>query len=383
MAWSWWEILRGLSRQPVPSTEEQLYCRHLDAAIAWIQRAAGQVHGGISKGYDLVRRKWAPAYPETTGYTIPTLLNTATARARPELAGLGLRLADYLLECSTPQGGVSHWQAAVASQPIVFDTGQVIFGWLAAFDASQDRRYLEAARRAGDWLVSIQDPSGAWLLNQHLGVVKVIDTRVAWALLELGQRIPNSQYPQSAARNLNWALARQHPDGWFEQCAFNPQEHPVTHTLLYTAEGFLECGLLLDEDVYLKAAEKTARALVALQKPDGSLAGTFGPGWQASSRWTCLTGNCQAARLWLRFYTLLGDPACLDAAIKAIRFTAGTQLLFTASPDLAGAIAGSYPVFGRYERFKLPNWAAKFFVDAILTLETVRKGQAAALVYKG
>jgi hypothetical protein len=30
---------------------------------------------------------------------------------------------------------------------------------------------------------------------------------------------------------------------------------------------------------------------------------------------------------------------------------------------------GSYPLTGRYERLKAPNWAAKFFVDALLKLD--------------
>jgi len=63
----------------------------------------------------------------------------------------------------------------------------VIFGWLAAFEFSHEKRYLNAAIQAGDWLVSIQHPSGSWKHYQHLGVEKVIDTCVEWALLMLYQ----------------------------------------------------------------------------------------------------------------------------------------------------------------------------------------------------
>src|SRR3990170_2467270 len=66
----------------------------LDAAIDWIQRAyAAAGDGGISKGYDLLRGRWAPSYPETTGYTIPSLLNAAAALNRPERRGRALWLA--------------------------------------------------------------------------------------------------------------------------------------------------------------------------------------------------------------------------------------------------------------------------------------------------
>jgi len=31
-----------------------------------------------------------------------------------------------------------------------------------------------------------------------------------------------------------------------------------------------------------------------------------------------------------------------------------------------GAVAGSAPIWGRYSMFEFPNWAAKFFVDALI-----------------
>jgi hypothetical protein len=31
-----------------------------------------------------------------------------------------------------------------------------------------------------------------------------------------------------------------------------------------------------------------------------------------------------------------------------------------------GGIAGSLPIWGDYSRFEYPNWAAKFFADALL-----------------
>ena len=324
-----------------------------------------------------------PAYPETTGYTIPSLLNAAASRSRPDLEKLALTLADYLLECTTPEGGVVHWQAQNTAKPVVFDTGQVVFGWLAAYDLSRKPVYLQTAQRAGDWLAAIQDETGAWKQNQHLDVVKVIDTRVAWALLELDKRQAGNHYRAAAIRNLDWALTRQQPDGWFEHCAFTPTQDPFTHTLVYTAEGLLECGLVLDDKKYLLAAHKTADALLSLQTPAGSLASTYSAGWKATAHSSCLTGNCQAARLWLQCYEIFGEPKYLDAAVRAIQFVAATQWIHPSNHNISGGIAGSYPLTGRYERLKYPNWAAKFFLDAILTLERIDQRSTAVLVYKG
>jgi hypothetical protein len=33
---------------------------------------------------------------------------------------------------------------------------------------------------------------------------------------------------------------------------------------------------------------------------------------------------------------------------------------------VTGAVAGSSPIWGRYSMFEFPNWAAKFFADALI-----------------
>jgi uncharacterized protein YyaL (SSP411 family) len=367
------DLLIGL-REPSPPLIVDLQIGDcLTGAVNWIKFAHSMAgDGGISKGYDSLRNRWAPSYPETTGYTIPTLLNVAVAFDRPELEGLALALADYLLSCTTSEGGVAHW-ASSEEYPIVFDTGQVMFGWLAAFDATGDQRYLQAAVRAGNWLASIQHSSGSWQDYQHLGVAKVIDTRVAWALLELYQRTQKDAHRQAAVRNLEWAMQQQNADGWFQRCAFTEDEDPFTHTLAYTAEGLFECGCILDEKRYIEAARLTANALLTRQHDNGKLASTYGPAWRETSRSSCLTGNCQMGRLWLRFYQTAGNKAFYDAAKRAIVFVASTQNLKTSNSNIRGGIAGSSPIYGRYERFKYPNWATKFFIDALLTLDKIDK----------
>jgi len=353
----------------------------LQAALEWIeraQRASGD--GGISKGYHLIRRRWSPSYPETTGYTIPTLLNAALTLDRPDLQVLALALADYLLEVASPEGTVAHW-ADASSQPVVFDTGQALFGWLAAYQSTQDARYLQAATRAGSWLAAIQDSSGAWMRYQYQDVVKTIDSRVAWALLELYRHTRQEDHRQAAVRNLEWVLGQQDNDGWFRRCAFREGEDPFTHTLVYTLEGLFESGFLLNEERYIRAAVRTADALMARQRADGWLASTFGSGWQATSRSSCLTGNCQASRMWLRLFAQRGNPAYAEAAQRSIMFVSRTQKLRAANPGVRGGIAGSKPFYGRYERFVYPNWAAKFYIDALLTVQATQQGEC--LTYAG
>lgn len=347
---------------------------HMHGAIDWLLRARNPSgSGGISAAYDLLRDRWAPAYPETTGYTIPTLLACEEQLAEPRLREAAVSLADYLLTVRTPEGAVGHWQHQ-ADRPLVFDTGQVIFGWLAAWQQTRDGKYRGAAEQAADWLASVQDGSGSWLRYQYRDTEKTIDTRVAWALLALDRALGTMRHEECARRNLDWALSQQQTNGWFRSAGFHPDEDPVTHTIGYTAEGLLESGLLLGEDRYLAAAEALALAMRQRQRPDGSLAATYDSDLNATSRSSCLTGNCQMALIWLRLYDLRQDELYFQAAGKAIAYVATTQDLWSTHPGVRGGIAGSHPIYGRYLRFKYPNWAAKFFVDALLAWEAAQTG---------
>jgi hypothetical protein len=42
------------------------------------------------------------------------------------------------------------------------------------------------------------------------------------------------------------------------------------------------------------------------------------------------------------------------------------QRLGDAADEVRGGIAGSWPIWGAYSRFEFPNWAAKFFADALM-----------------
>ena len=81
------------------------------------------------------------------------------------------------------------------------------------------------------------------------------------------------------------------------------------------------------------------------------------------------------ARLWLRLYQVTHQPDYLLAAEKAIQFVASIQDLDTSNQNLRGGIPGSQPLWGAYERFKMPNWAAKFFIDAILQVNEINSGE--------
>ena len=423
-----WVVLRdalGLRERKAADAE------HLRAAMAWLCRAQDiSGCGGVSAGYYLASG-WLPPYPETTGYIIETFLRygagtahdtrglASPARDTPAATGGGryidraVRMGDWECEIQLPDGGV-RGQIGVNDYPIVFNTGQVMLGWLALHRHTGEQRYLDAAARAGDWLAKIQEPDGRWVRHSHNGIPHAYHARVAWPLLELAAVTHDARHADAGERFTAWVLRQVRSNGWIGHMGFVAEPWAYTHTIAYTMRGLLESSAFLEGDLQREArrvvttmAEKLLMLFeLAKDDPRGrprDLPGAFDEDWRPvgtkatcccssdtsghahqqvvsvrhhgprhhGPRYTCLTGDAQLAIVWLKLYRLTGDARLVNAALKLIDQVKSTQRLGSRHPGIRGAVAGSYPLWGGYERFGYPNWAAKFLADAIMLQEQV------------
>ena len=351
------------------------------AAIAWLCRAQ-DVHadGGVARSYSLAYhpyfglRGWTPSYPETTGYIIPTVFDYASQSGREDLFNRAVRMADWECDVQMDNGAVQGGTVNEPPTPAIFNTGQVIFGWIRAFQETGNDKYLASAVRAGDYLVSGQDADGAWRKNLSKyasdGMPSyTYNTRTAWALLLLGIETGSRTYRDAAIRNIDFALGEQLPNGWFKNNCLSDPKRPLLHTIAYATRGVLESGIALQNSVYIAAARRAADQLLARQRPDGSLAGRFDDQWDPAVSYSCLTGNAQIAIVWGRLYQITGEARYLAGISRANEFLRKVQWRETGNPGLDGGIGGSYPLHGQYGRFEILNWAVKFFLESLM-LET-------------
>jgi uncharacterized protein YyaL (SSP411 family) len=190
---------------------------------------------------------------------------------------------------------------------------------------------------------------------------------VAWALLQLHQVDPNEKWETVALANLEWALSKQRKTSrLYDECAFEPGLAPFTHTIAYAIRGLWESGLILNDERYLKSATGAAKAVIQHLRQDGHLPGQISPDNQAAAKYCCLTGNAQLAIIWAKMFQRTGDARFRQAATKALLYVMKSQKLTNTDLNRCGAIKGSEPVWGRYAPLTYPNWATKFFVDALL-----------------
>lgn len=342
---------------------------HLRSAVQWLKRAqAATPDDGVSYGYS-IRGGWRPSYRETSGYIAITFYDLARRCGDSEAASVARRVSRWLCEVQESDGSVANPQYE-PHKGIVFDTGQVLLGYVRAHRETGDARYREAAVRAASWLADRIDDDGAWRRNTHLQIPHTYNTRVAWAMLECHEIAPDPAFEEAARKNLEWSLAQER-NGYFRGCAFEAGSAPFTHTIAYAIRGFLESGRLLRETRYEQAALRAAEALLEHVREDGWIPGQIDETGRARARYCCLTGNCQLAIIWLKLYQSTGDQRYLDAAKRSLEFVMAHQDLNASNPAVRGAVKGSHPIWGSYAPLCYPNWAAKFFIDGLLLWDEI------------
>jgi uncharacterized protein YyaL (SSP411 family) len=362
------EKILVLARDYAGKPQIQETAAHLQGAVEWIYRAQDATPDrGVSHSY-VIGGRWLPSYPETTGYIIPTLLNIHLLREDVEARRRALEMAEWELFVQLELGAIP---SLGDRRPVIFDTGQVIFGWLRAYEVTGDARFLGASAKAADWLIACLDPDAVWRKHGNPGTQSehVYNVRTAWALIALSQRTGNPRYGDAMKLFLQWVLNQETERGWFRQNCLNDNQRPLLHTIAYTAQGLLESGILLEDARYIEASRRTAEALVKHVAVDGRMAGRFDDHWQPAADWACLTGMAQTSIVWQRLDRLDGKTRYSDAVRRVHTFLKRTQNLKTRRPGIRGGIRGSFPINGQYLRYKVPNWAAKFFIDALLLEE--------------
>jgi hypothetical protein len=344
--------------------------RDMSFAAEWLlESQAGSSDKGYRAYYDL-DGGWSNSYPETTGYIIPTMAKLGMVFGR-RFTQSAIQAADWLVDIQHKNG---HYQGGLIGEkkhPVVFNTGQIIFGLSAAYKITKDKKYAYSINKTLDWLVNVQDDDGAWrrfLTKKGTGEFHIYKTRVAWGILEGASTLKERNYYKAAIANFDFAAKFQKRNGWFDKTDLKEEtnDQPLLHFLAYTIEGFLEGGMFLKNKRYVNIAKKTADALLMLQEKDGSLKGRYDSEWQPTVKWSCLTAVAQLAGIWLRFYRICGQKKYLKGGMRANNFLARTQIKGCDDPGIRGGIAGSRPLMGGYEGNRYLSWATKFFIDSLI-----------------
>jgi len=348
--------------------------RAMHHAAKWLTHS---IHIGEDKGSGTYyfNDGWTSSYPETTGYIIPSLLRYA-ALPSPEVPwaqetrAAALEAGEWLLSIQHEDGG---WPGGYLHQQrdsVVFNSGQILRGTRALYEATQDERYKDATLRCIEWILEQLDDKGRFSSNDYMGEIRVYGTYVMAPVLDWLPHFPQfeSTWKKAAASHASWVLEQQNSLGWFANCdnTTHKNNRPIIHTIAYTIDGLWHMGLHLEDNTIQESALLPARVLATEFLNRGILNGRYDARWNGTESFIP-TGGAQLAIVWEHMYTTTGE-ALWKAAFEKMN----TLLVAIADrgarehTDSFGALTGSFPFWGRYEPFALPNWATKYFLDSLL-----------------
>jgi len=346
---------------------------HLNAAASWIYRSyLANEKVGSSAFYSRVYhpfKGWELAYPETTGYIIPTLFKYSIRNRESKYFDLGLSLAEWILSLQYEDGSLpGGFFCGKKEDPSVFNTAQMIFGLISAYHMTEKNKFLNGAISAAKWLADVQDNDGQWTKYSYKqGFSPSYYSRVAWPMLEVWKETKENKIKEKAISGLKLIAKRQKRNNAISSWGFEPNESAFTHTIAYTIRGFLESALIIQDKEMWETGFKPALKLLRMCEIKGKLAGRYDENWNPDYRFICLTGNCQIAFCWYLIYKKTNDVRFLNVAIKAIKPVIESQVMNPKSQNY-GAIPGSKPIWGRYLIFRYPNWAVKFYMDVLMAI---------------
>jgi hypothetical protein len=171
---------------------------------------------------------------------------------------------------------------------------------------------------------------------------------------------------RAAIRAVEAAVAKQKQNGWFADNCLTRVHVPLTHTIGYAVQGVLEVGILAGREDFIAAARRALLGALKAQRARGFLPGRLDESWRGAANYVCLTGSAQLAITGFRLAGLDKNPELSSLSASALNFVKATQRLEGEDEGMIGGIAGSYPFFGDYMTAGFPNWATKYFVDALL-----------------
>jgi hypothetical protein len=345
------------------------------ACTEWLcaaQDNSASKDGGVARDFSL-QKGWATSYPETTGYIIPTMIALARRNKDPLLHARARRMLDWCVAIQFKDGGFQGGKIDASPKvPVTFNTGQILIGLAAGAAEYQDAGYLDAMHRAAAWLRDSLDADGCWRKYPTPFAKpgeKAYETHVSWGLFEAERVAPGHGYGDAGLRQVDWAISKQLPNGWFGSNCLTDPERPLTHTIGYVLRGVLEGHLLSGRADLLQAAVTTGISLVEAIGADGHLAGRLDRNFRAGGDFVCLTGSVQIAHCLFLLYRLTGQQAFLAAGRRLTAYVR-RSVRFEGDTGMVGGIKGSFPVDGEYGQWQYLNWAAKFCIDAnLLELE--------------
>jgi uncharacterized protein YyaL (SSP411 family) len=350
--------------------------RAIQNVLGWITRGQHFWNcGGIPASYSARTRTYEGPYPETTGYSIPTLLSLSRRSSAPEAAVIAEKAAYWLVSRQLNDGSIRcnieapDQPTSSTAQIVIFDCGAILQGLVAISMHLSDQFFTNAALRLARFLIHEQNADGIWDQHLHFAKFGSHNALVGYALINAGVAFNEPDFIAAGDRCLIALRSRIRTNGYIEGCEFPGVKSGVAflHPHIYTIEGFLKTQSVYRYGDYLSAVMPSIDALWTDMERTGCVPGAFiAEDMTTAYPFTALTAIAQLADIGFRAAELSGNQRYISLSRKLMSFL--RSCLADTLPDEGwrGGVPSAFPIDGEYCPFTVNNWGAKYFIDASL-----------------
>lgn len=354
-----------------------LYQDNYLKALDWIY--SSQRSKGGSAAYFSPLYGWSKAYPETTGYIIPTLIDASNITGDSKYKELGYKFGIWLLSIQNSQG---FWRQGIypysnSAKPSIFNTGQILIGLLKLYEIFKEDQWIIAAEKALIWLSKDLSEDKLWAPGDYLNKLETPSyySHVLWPMLAVSKYINNLKITNLCRSCVFTIIKRKEKNGIFKSWGFSNNKPSFTHNIGYLIKGIQESGRVLENQEIIESVSSTLEKLLRISELNyGKLPGLIDDNFKGVGNFVCLTGNLQIAETLLIYESSHDDLRIVNCSAKLIDLVCSRQSLKSPFLGIKGGIPGSSPFYGKYMSFRYPNWACKFLCDSIVKIsERVNK----------
>lgn len=345
------------------------------AGSGWLLSAAAAGKRGVADFYSKPLRPpsgWAGISTTATASAIRALARygafAGDSQALQAASQLAFQLRQLQREDGAFPGGEQRSKELPA--PSVFETGEAISALLELHTRTPDAGLLDAARKAGRWLVrNLNFAARQWTSHCcHPTSTPAYYTEVCAAMLELAKHTHEHSLHETAETVLDTLASQCNEVGGFRNWGRDLTDTAHLHYIAGTLIGFAACGQMLGTTgaPYTGVAKRISDRLRADQDARGSLAGAYDEIFDADAWYACPSGTAKLASYWLAEWRRSGSTAVLNAAMHAIVQAVDAQEVSPMEADCEGAVGGSRPLSGHHARFRYPAYATANMVLAAI-----------------
>lgn len=364
--------------------------QHLQWAIDWWQNSHIALEGkGFPTKFNVLHSfGLGPSYPETTGYTLNTLLTLL--RNRPfdfdeaVVTSMLRNSFNWLAEIQFDNGAWTGGHAALHNygRPSIFNTGQILLGMVDCLESFQSRtvpmeafedidleQLANSCRKAAHFLRDEMEHSGAFATtHDFIGKPLTYYCRSMYGALRVGIVLKDDELLKAIRPHYNWVLSQQENNGWINDWGFEP-DWAVMHRISYTLRGMVEAAICYQDDRYFNLVKTGVDFLLQIDKKGFRYPGLIPSYVSREGKFRneiCLTGLSQLAIVLAKLPDEHRKEGYNDLFTQIVDQTKCFQTRGFKNPLMNGALPGSYPLNGKYKSYDLLEWATKFFADSIL-----------------